>query len=117
MSQTLDELATLPDDWDGYGTPGPTQAAIQIGRELLEALKRVGPRPSHLGPSAIGGISYAFISGRDIASLEVSNEGAVSAALIPRADPPKVWDVDWPADRERTLFGIHDGLYGQERIP
>ena len=41
---TLDKLRELKDDWDGDGSPAPTEAALQLAEKILNMQPTVVPR-------------------------------------------------------------------------
>jgi hypothetical protein len=43
---TLDELRDLREDWDGYGSPPPTEEAIALAELIINAEPRVVPLSS-----------------------------------------------------------------------
>ena len=82
----LEGLRRLPEDWDGYGAPAPSQAAYLKVRDLLDVYT-----PDRVVPSAIGGIALYFkMTASDPPYyIEVGNSGDVTEL------------ADWPSGHTR----------------
>lgn len=83
----IEELARLPDDWDGDGAPRPSDAAARSARGFLREAAAHGLSPDTILADVIGGITLTFYvtddDGNDVrdASVEIRNNGAMYAVL------------------------------------
>jgi hypothetical protein len=76
----LDRISNFQSNWDSYGAPPPSAAAILASREILTELAGALILPSAIVPSAEGGVSIYFMSGNRTAYIESYNHG--SQALV-----------------------------------
>jgi len=90
-NQRLDELAALPDDWDSYGAPPLSAAAIQHARSLLITLTRQpGPldgievNPAHIAPLPSGGVQFEWAGSQADIEVEIDPDGKLAYLLIDR---------------------------------
>lgn len=77
----LDELASLPEGWDGYGAATPTTTAIDVARRLVESLS--------VAPTVNGGVQVELrCPGLDI-EIPVDAGGHVSTVVEAHVAPPE----------------------------
>ena len=58
--QALAELASLPDNWDGYGSPALQAAAFKEAFRLLAAVEQENLPTPHLCPVTGGGVGIEW---------------------------------------------------------
>jgi hypothetical protein len=83
LEATLDELASLEADWDGYGAPPPNALSIDAARTVLARGFDLGLIASAILASAEGGVFVAFDgTGDRRANIECFNNGTAYAATV-----------------------------------
>ncbi len=58
-AEQLDEIAAMPDGWDGFRAGAFAPATIAAARLLLSYLRPDAPRP-HIAPMSDGGIMFEW---------------------------------------------------------
>lgn len=74
LQAALDEYSTLHDGWDGDDAVAPTQAQIDIARNLLSGLSGGVPVPRPMIGTS-GSIGFFWECGGKIADLEIAQDG------------------------------------------
>ena len=90
MNQALKEIESLPANWDSYGAPPITKAAIKAARNLLNALVDTQPdlgdavRPYSVVPLASGGVqlTWRVVHGVEL-EVEIGLDGHLGYLLVP----------------------------------
>jgi hypothetical protein len=68
--------------WNGYNAPPPNQAALAVASALIVALESRGLAPTHVSPSAVGGVGVTRRGTRGngrFVYVQCSNDGRVLA--------------------------------------
>lgn len=84
--QALAELATLPDNWDGYGSPGLQAAAVKAAFQLLAAVEKEGLPAPHLCPVTGGGVGLAWQVGSRELEVEILPDGTMGYLTVEGED-------------------------------
>jgi len=71
-------LAELKDDWDTYGSPPPSAAALQTAFGLLTVLEGVPFGLPHVAPVPGGGVQIEWHIGSEDIELEIACDGHVT---------------------------------------
>jgi len=89
----LEEFRRLPQDWDSYGAPPISDAALARARGLLTALadrpdlaRDERARPAAAVPVATGGVQIEWEGPGGDLELEVHQDGSVSYLLVTDGD-------------------------------
>jgi len=69
----LDEVASLPANWDSYGSVPPTADAVESARFVLEQLDR----DHHISPVSGGGIQIDLRIGNTDVEINIDSEGKI----------------------------------------
>lgn len=94
MLAKLAELSALPDNWDGYGSPGPQPAVQEAASALIGILWKAGVPTPHFAPVSGGGLQLEWQKqGREleleilphgeIAFLKVYESGEMQEGILP----------------------------------
>lgn len=79
LANQMEAFKLLKPDWDSYQAPPTSPAAIQVGEEFLETLRRQERLNStlqiHVFPMRDGGIQFEFDLENDACELEISPSG------------------------------------------
>lgn len=89
----LVSLNELEEDWDGYGAPSPSLAAINLGTKYLGAFLKEGLLPRRVVPSAEGGVALMFDSSPKHAYFEITNDKDLSVGTYGRGQELIVTDL------------------------
>jgi hypothetical protein len=103
--RTLDELAALPIDWDGDGSPAPDPRVLGVLRVLGGLRHPQTPEPDVV-PDAGGGVALYwtyqgrrlelhFMSPEELSALRVTPDGLVQETLSPSTPAHAQRYVDW----------------------
>jgi hypothetical protein len=95
LSNALNDLYRVPDDWNAYGSPSPTKPAIEISRGILNSLSAERLPPERVLPSADGGVALVFVTDTENrAVIETLNDNSVFVLLYDRRGNSKtlVWN-------------------------
>jgi hypothetical protein len=112
MNQALEEIASLPSNWNSYGAPPITRPAIKAARSLLDTLvntqgSKLGDavRPYSLVPLATGGLQVTW-HGPHAAELEVEigENGQLGYLLVPAEGLHKAVEQDEVS--QKTIVGL-----------
>ena len=74
--QSLARLAALPNNWDGYGSPALTRAAIQAAHRLLKTLEQLPLPAPQVFPVTGGGLSFSWQQGNRELDIEILPDGS-----------------------------------------
>ncbi len=89
----LDRISKMETDWDSYGAAPPSDTAIRASREILAELADALILPSTIVPSAEGGVSIYFMTGRRTVYVETYNEGSQTLVLYDRDCNAEVLEI------------------------
>lgn len=98
----IDRIRDLGEDWNGYGAPAPSTAAIAKFERVLDTLLEAGFEPERVVADAEGGIAAYFFGGTPLAGgsrpryakITVDNEGDILILLHKRDEgEPEAWQV------------------------
>jgi hypothetical protein len=82
MIDEVDELANLPENWDGYGSP-PIQSAVRrTAYKLVELLDNLGLPNPHFAPVSGGGLQLEWQKEKRELELEIFPNGKVSFLMV-----------------------------------
>jgi hypothetical protein len=82
MIDEVDELADLPENWDGYGSPPIQSAAKETAYRLVELLDQLGMPNPHFAPVSGGGLQLEWQKGKCELELEILPTGEVSFLTV-----------------------------------
>jgi hypothetical protein len=99
----LDQISNLGRDWDSYGAEPPGANAIRASKEILEELAGSLILPSTIVPSAEGGVSIYFMTGRRTVYVESYNQGSQALVLYDQEGNAEVLEIE--RDIPRTEVG------------
>jgi hypothetical protein len=74
--QELARLASLPENWDGYGSPRLCPAALRAARRLVGSLEQLALPAPHVLPVTGGGIGFTWQCDSRELEVEVSPNGS-----------------------------------------
>jgi hypothetical protein len=90
---TLEQLSSLPMNWDSYGSQRPSQRAVSMAGDIAKAFISAGLVPDALAPSPDGGIAVCFMRNKKYADIECFNTGHVLAVRYSSHEEPKAWEI------------------------
>jgi hypothetical protein len=61
LQEAIGQLSLLPENWNGYGSPRPSWAAIREARVIVERFRTVAFGPEKVTASADGGVGLIFV--------------------------------------------------------
>jgi hypothetical protein len=100
----LRRLAEFPEDWDGYGSPALTGAAVSQSRQVILELARAGVLSPDIRPVSGGGLQLEWrhagrelelgvLPNGDLEFLVVLDGNHMVEGALPRAElAPKLFD-------------------------
>jgi hypothetical protein len=83
----LQEILSLPKDWDSYGSSPPTQEAVNTAMKLMTGIDIDYFVAPHVVPVSGGGLQLEWEAGTRELELEVLNDGSVEYLKSERGDP------------------------------
>lgn len=83
----LVEIMALPQNWDSYGSPPPSQGAVSIAIELLMGIDLDYFLSPRVVPVAGGGVQLEWSLGTREVELEVLDDGSVEYLRIEDGQP------------------------------
>ena len=93
----LFHIALLPNDWDSYGSPPPSQQAVNNRERLLRMIEFEDLPAPHISPVSGGGIQIEWsILSREL-ELEILPDGSVEYLEIGNEEPLQEGKLN-PAD-------------------
>lgn len=102
----LNSAVTLACGWDTYGAETPNDVARALARKILDALEADLLPPTHLMPSAEGGIALSFVEGDNRAEIEIYNTGEVVAATYSGRSEPMAWELSNESALKNAIIEI-----------
>lgn len=78
----LEELAELPENWDGYGSPPIQPPVKKTAYQLLEFLEKLVMPSPHVAPVSGGGLQLEWQAGKRELELEIFPNGEVSFLTV-----------------------------------
>ncbi len=91
IENRLEQLSSLPANWDSYGSEPPSQLAVSAAAGIADAFISFGLIPDTIVPSAEGGIAICFVRNQKYADIECFNSGDILAVRYSPNEDPKVW--------------------------
>jgi hypothetical protein len=61
LQAEISDMLLLQDDWNGYGAPRPTEAAISAARSIVRKFRSLLVIPEKVSASADGGVALIFV--------------------------------------------------------
>ena len=61
LHEAIGQLSLLPNNWNGYGSPRPSLAAIREATIIVERFRTSAFRPEKVTASADGGVGIVFV--------------------------------------------------------
>ncbi len=114
QANLLSELSSVPDDWNGYGSPAPSAEAITTARTILNTLWTERLLPRRVLPSAEGGVALVFSStNENRAVIETLNNNEAFILVYDRSGNSRT--LDWPESNQvqhEFLLRLKDHLKG-----
>ena len=114
QSKVLSQLSSVPDDWNGYGSPAPSDEAIVVARKILNILWTERLVPRRVLPSADGGVALLFSSSNENrAVIETLNINEAFILVYDRSGNSRT--LDWPESpkiQHELLLRLKDHLKG-----
>ncbi len=89
----MNQLASLPANWDSLGTERPSQHAISAAAGIAESFISFGLVPDAIVPSPEGGVAVCFLRNQKYADIECLNSGEVLAVRYSSHDDPQAWAI------------------------
>jgi hypothetical protein len=89
----MNQLASLPSNWDTFETERPSQQAIATATMIAESFIKFGLVPDAIVPSAEGGVAVCFLRNQKYADIECLNSGEVLAVRYSSQDDPQAWAI------------------------
>lgn len=102
-ARRLNEICSLPDDWDGQGTAAPNKMACFHASEVIYALNEINLVPTKLMPSADEGIGFYFSKKNKYGLIECYNDGEIIVVMSDRKGYRKVTQVENTAEIKDEL--------------
>jgi hypothetical protein len=93
IDAVLRELASLPTNWDSYGSESPSKRTVSIAGDIAKAFVNFGLIPDAITPSPEGGIAIYFTRNQKYADIECFNSGDVFAVRYSSSQEPTAWVV------------------------
>lgn len=88
----LKQLASLGNNWDGYGAEAPNGIALTQAGLGLAYNERLGLPLARITPSTEGGVALCYFTNDGYALIEFYNDGEV-AAMTKKGEDENYWDV------------------------
>ncbi len=92
----LSDLGSLPDDWDGFGSPRISRDVFEVAFKLMRVLieyENLLPSPAVV-PTSGGGLQFEWINQAREFEIEVRPDGSLAALSL---------DEDGEADEEPVI--------------
>lgn len=93
LAKRLNEIRTLPDNWDGRGTAAPNQIAYLHAWDVIGVLSEMNLAPAKLMPSADEGIGFYFSNKNKYGFVECYNDGEIVVAMSDRKGYRKIKQI------------------------
>jgi hypothetical protein len=87
----IEEMRSLHDDWNGYGSEAPNPFAIDFAKQIVLSAKAIVP--TRVVASAQGGVGICFSSAEKYGDIECLNTGEILATVSDGKGIPEVWEV------------------------
>ena len=111
--ESIDRLLSVPDNWNSYGAPLPSEMAIAATKKILTSLSGWAIVPENVRASAEGGAAIIFSGvGKNRAIIESLNNGEQYVLLYDIDGRSRT--IEWSSDEsERTVIEtLEDHLRG-----
>jgi hypothetical protein len=107
-NKKLEQLRNLGNDWNGYATPAPSDAAIVTAKAFLSAFLGTDFEPSRLAPSVSGGVGITHKNRSRRVYVEFFNDGDVCVLFSDGESDPR-------SRRVKPAYGKFEGLIDEIR--
>jgi hypothetical protein len=105
--QLSDTLWLDERSWHPYEAEKPNTIARNRAVKILDALEAASLPPTHVMPSAEGGITMSFVEGQSRAEIEAYNTGEIAVATYSGQTAPMVWELtDIDSELEQAVAQI-----------
>jgi hypothetical protein len=111
--ESIDRLLSVPDNWNSYGAPPPSEMAIAATKKILTSLSGWAIVPENVRASAEGGVAIIFSGvGKNRAIIESLNNDEQYVLLYDIDGRSRT--LEWSSDEsERTVIeALEDHLRG-----
>jgi len=93
FNNMLEEMKSLPHDWNGQGSDPPNSISIHNTQDILGLLHIKSFPPQKISPSAENGVSLSFFINNHYAIIECFNSGEIILAISKEKREPLIWEV------------------------
>jgi hypothetical protein len=111
--ESIDSLLSVPNNWNSYGAPPPSETAIAATKKVLTSLSGWAIVPENVRASAEGGTAIIFSGiGKNRAIIESLNNGEQYVLLYDIDGRSRT--IEWPSgESERAVIeALEDHLRG-----
>jgi hypothetical protein len=91
--EKLESLSRLAPGWNRQGAPAPSEEAIRVARQFIEAMVNNDQPPTRVAASAVGGVGVTRQVAERIVYIEFYNDGKACALLTDDEEDERVIDV------------------------
>ncbi len=99
VARQLHDLATLPDDWDGYGARALRRDVISFAYHLLASVMRPETPAPHVTPMSHEGVMLEWHENGFDLEIEIKAPGKIWVAFEDRVEGI---DNEWPVSTDLT---------------
>jgi hypothetical protein len=93
LLHTVKKLRDLQPDWDSYGAPVPSDAALRLADGALRRAFATKSLPQSIVPSAEGGVALCWDRDERHAYVEFDNDGGAVAVSYRGMDDPQIIEM------------------------
>jgi hypothetical protein len=104
LQEAIGKLSLLPENWNGYGSPRPSLAAIREARVIVERFRNAGFRPEKVTASADGGVGLIFV-GREKRRAVIESFGTEDDYVLFYDTDGNSRTSPWP-NEETAQYGL-----------
>ncbi len=104
MLDKLAELSELPENWDGYGSPGIQPVVKETASDLIETLHKAGAPMPHFAPVSGGGIQLEWRKKNRELELEILPNGEI--AFLKAPEPGEMEEGILPLSFHADVFEL-----------
>jgi len=101
----LSRLASLPEDWDSYGSPPPSEEIIDISAQIFQSGDYSSDLPAaKIDPISGGGIQIAWNLEERELEIDVLPNKSIEYLKVERNEPVKEGEFPFEADKIHALL-------------
>ena len=98
-------ITSLPNNWDTYGSPPPTDIAVDVSLDIIDKISIQNLPVPHVVPVPGGGIQFEWTVPPRELELEILPNGSIEFLKSENGEPHQEGEIPFDPTKFRALLG------------